>query len=217
MRARMIFGIILMVFAFAFLFGFIVFPVIPQLADAPVFDRFLGAILCSPDQILIRDQYSQSFGSETQFSMNVACRDAQGNLSDVTDKWGQVGMVGYLVPFLLGLFIFLNGSRGLLNQKKPPQLDQSIRRDLSDILPQVKASAETGDSVNLALTQLSSQLASELTPEKIDALKQRVRVIQNGSPSFTEKLKQVKQAHDSGLISDDEFERLRKSILDDMK
>ncbi len=216
MRIRLFVGIALMVLAFIFLFGFIVFPVIPQLADAPVFDRFLGAILCPPDQTLVRDQYSQIFGSEQQFSMNVACQDSNEKLTDVTGKWEQIGLVGYVVPFLIGLLLTITSAGGLAKRKLMSIVTPYTGGDLSEIMSQVKASARSDDSVGVALNQLTSQLASELTPEKIAALQQRVRVIQNSKPDFTDKLKQIQEAHTSGLISDEEYERLRQKILDDL-
>ncbi len=222
MRFRMILGGVLMVLAFIFLFGFIVFPVIPQLADSPVFDSILGAVLCAPDQTLVRDQYSQSFGSETQYSMNVACQDAKGNLSDVTDRWGQVGMVGYLVPFLIGLFLFLNGSRGLEDQKKQQKLTQYRRSDIGGVItPEVKDGVLRVGGVDLAV--------NDFTPDKIADFKRQLRaragsadnsvrvVTKDTNSSFSDKLKQIQDAHESGLIDDAEYDRLRQKIIDDMK
>ncbi len=126
-------------------------------------------------------------------------------------------LLGFLAPLLIGLALTITGVRGL---KKQRQVEQSTRypgADINDILPHVKASVTNDDSVDLALTQLTNQLANEVTPDKIAAIQQRVHAIQNGKPDFAEKLKQLQEAHESRLINDEEFEHLWKSTLDDMK
>ncbi len=203
MRRRRIAGISLIVVAFVLLFGFIVFPVIPQFANSPVFDSVLGAVLCQPNETLVREQYSQTFGSEQNFSMNAYCQDAKGNRTDVTGKWTEIGVVGFIVLFLLGMYI----TTGTLpeNQKRKRTPDDSDK-------------------------------AFRITPEQISEYRQKsraqhasadgsVRVVANGSfsldPSsnkgdFSDKLRQIQKAHDNGLISTEEYERLRQEILDNM-
>ncbi len=207
----------MIVLAFVFLFGFVVFPVIPQLANAPVFDRLLGAVLCAPGATLVRDQYSQSFGGEQSFSMLTYCQDAQGERIDVTDKWTQIGIVGYLVLFLPGMYV----TTGTLSKKKPvpPTKKSSVAHHAGE--SEYRNEVVTYGGVELG--------GNNLTSEQIEAFKRRVRaqsatgadsakVVTTGvAADLSAKLKQAQEAHDNGLISDDEYSSLRQSILDDLK
>ncbi len=238
MRFRMILGGVLMALAFIFLFGFIVFPVIPQLGDAPVFDSLLGAILCAPDQTLIRDPYSQTFGSETNFSMDVYCQDTNEKRIDVTDKWGEIGMVGYLVPFLLGLFLFIFSFNGLQKQKQtqefaPYRIGNADREDIADGLKGASLNYGVANDVSVkdgVIKIGNAELKiNDFSPQQIEDFKRRVRtefgsaddsvkfVTKNTTATLSDKLKQIQDAHENGLIDGEEYERLRQHILDEMK
>ncbi len=216
MRKRRILGISLVVLAFVFLFGFIVFPVIPQLANAPVFDSVLGVILCQPNQTLVRDQYSQTFGAEQNFSMEVYCKDASGERTDVTNRWGQIGVVGYLALFLPGMYI-TTGTRQKNRQEKAKSKSVPYHAGA----PEFENEVVTYGGVELG--------GNNLTPEQIETFKRRVRAqssmedspaksaTNGGGTDLTDKLRQAQEAHESGLINDDEYNSLRQQILDDMK
>ncbi len=194
MRKQRILGISLIVLAFVFLFGFIVLPVIPQIGDAPVFDSVLGAVLCAPDQTLVRDPYSQTFGSETTFSMDVYCQDAQGERIDVTGKWGPIGLVGYLVLFLPGMYV----TTGALQKNRQKKKQENVPH-----------SAHVPEQIAKFQRRVRAQDAAEDGSAKI--------VTKGGGANFTDKLKQIQEARDNGLIDDEEYEHLRQKILDDME
>ncbi len=54
-----------------------------------------------------------------------------------------------------------------------------------------------------------------LTPEKVQALKSQMQA-STGGGDLTTRLRQLQEAKDNGLISYDEYDRLRQKILDDV-
>ena len=93
------------------------------------------------------------------------------------DSPGLDRLLGDLIMFLIGLALTISGASGLKQQRQAEQPARYPDADISDILPHVKVSVTNDDSVDLALAQLSSQLANEVTPDKIAATQQRVRAI----------------------------------------
>ncbi len=204
MRLRRILGITLVVLAFVFLVGFIIFPVIPQLADSPVFDSILGVVLCQPGETLVRDPYSQVFGGEQTFTMNVYCQDAKKKQVDVTSKWTGIGVVGFVALFLPGMYI----TTGTLstNRKRKRVPDDSGN-----------AFRVTPEQVNEYRQKTRAQHGSANGTGQAAANGRSAFDHSGGDDDFSHKLKQIQEAHDSGLISDEEYEHLRQNILDEMK
>ena len=102
-------GGLLMALAMVGLFAIIVIPVLPMAAQNTTIDRYLEPLLCGPGETIVRDQYSQQMMSSTSYSMTVACRDLEGQMRDVTDRWTLIGMLTFTVPFVLGLLLFIAG------------------------------------------------------------------------------------------------------------
>lgn len=108
---RVGFGCLLIILAMVALIGIIVIPVIPDL-DAPTnasIDAYLGTLLCNKNETIVRDQYQTRDSDGTSYSMNVFCQAAEGDPKDVTPKWVLYGIGGFLVPFLIGLLLFIVG------------------------------------------------------------------------------------------------------------
>ncbi|MFN8451786.1 MAG: hypothetical protein U0521_25145 [Anaerolineae bacterium] len=98
-----------MVAAIAALAVLVVIPVIPQTAENRSVDDYLTALLCEPGGRVVRDQYSYTDFDGTGFSMTVYCETGKNIREDVTTKWTLVGIAAFLVPFLLGLLLFIVG------------------------------------------------------------------------------------------------------------
>ncbi|MBZ0285366.1 MAG: SHOCT domain-containing protein [Anaerolineae bacterium] len=104
---------------------------------------------------------------------------------DVTAQWFLVGIVGFTAPFLIGLFAFIFG------------VNRGVRR--------VTVGGDTdilggGRTVDLSSFMSPSQAATSSS---------------GSSKSLSDKLKQIQEARDAGLITVDEYDRLRREILDE--
>lgn len=186
------FGCLLMVVSFVLLCGLVVLPVIPFLEDTKAFDDLLQSVFCQEGETVLRDQYQTTDSEGTSYSMDLYCIDREGQRRDVTAQWFLVGIVGFTAPFLIGLFAFIFGvNRGV-------RRTITVTRNNADVLG-------GGSTIDL-----SSFLSPTQTPQTSS-----FSTSGGGNKSFTEKLKQIQEARDAGLITAEEYDRLRQEILDE--
>src|SRR5215207_7814918 len=105
------FGCLLMIVAMILLIVIIVVPVLPFTADNVSIDTLLSRIFCQPGEQLTRDQYTTADSEGKGYSMNAYCDSAAGQRTDVTAKWFIYGGAAFLIPFLIGLALFIVGVR----------------------------------------------------------------------------------------------------------
>jgi putative oligomerization/nucleic acid binding protein len=181
-------GVFLMVFAFAVLFTFIILPaVIPSFDSVPPLKATYQLLFCKAGETLrdSRTTYNPSPGT-TVTTVDVSCVDNEGKEHDISGDAISVGAVGYLVPFLVGLFMTLIAAS---REKVPP-----IPTPISTYRPSVQVHD--------------------------DPVPQRDRVQPTDKEQHLEsaimRLKELKSALDSGLITQAEYEAKHKEILRDM-
>ncbi|MCL4877996.1 MAG: hypothetical protein KJ064_15165 [Anaerolineae bacterium] len=169
-------GCLLMIFSMVVLFGVTVIPVIPAFEDNQTIDDLLQPLMCQSGETIQRDQYSRSDTRGTSYSMEVYCVKNNELKRDVTNRWIMVGVVGFVAPFLIGLFSFLVG----------------VIRGAAKLTGQVVSPLITSPGV-------------------------MVTTVGKGGASMplADRLKQVEDAHRAGLISLDEYERMRQEIMND--
>lgn len=178
-------GCLLMIVSFVLLCGLVVLPVLPFLENTKAFDDVLETVFCQEGETVERDQYQTRDSEGTSYSMDLYCIGEQGR-RDVTGQWFLVGILGFMAPFLIGLFAFIFGvNRGV-------RRTVTINRD-TDVLG-------GGSTVDLSSFMSPSQPAPSSS---------------RGGKSLTDKLKQIQDARDAGLITSEEYDRLRQEILDE--
>lgn len=226
------FGCLLIIAATILLVAIIVVPVLPFTATTDSIDTLLSRVLCQPREQVVREQYTTTDFDGTGFSMNVYCETAGGQQRDVTGSWAIIGGAAFLVPFLIGLVLFIVGVRGrrpvpsevynmagvptsvpavTVRTYNPQSAPPSSTYDLSDIAPtmtirpsQVQAAqqAQTREVESLQPTQ---PIQSQPT--------QPIGTAPHDPNSLTARLKQIEDARNSGLITAQEYERLRQEII----
>ncbi len=215
---RVLLGVLLILVACAALVVIIVVPVLPPLEDNATVDTYLAAILCKPNEKMVREQYTTRDVEGTGYSMTPYCVNSERQQEDVTGKWVLVGGGGFVIPFLLGLFLVIAGASAAA-RRQSEKIIQSIPKsyggsgfsviNASGVQPQ---DVEFRDGV---LKVGSFELNLEgLTAEKIKAM--QAQVISNAGGDLTTKLRQLQEARDNGLISSSEFETMRRKILDEI-
>jgi hypothetical protein len=183
-------GVFLMVFAFVVLFTFIVLPaVISSFDSVPPLKGVYELMFCKTGETLqdSRTTYRPSPGT-TVTTVQVACVDNEGNGRDISNDAISVGVFGYLVPFLVGLFTALiAASREKIpspSKPTPPRTSKPSAQVRKDPIP----------SANRAQpTEREQVLESAIT-----------------------RLKELKSALDLGLITQAEYDAKHKEILNDM-
>lgn len=225
------FGCLLIILAMVLLVAIIVVPVLPFTAQTDSIDALLSRALCQPGEQVVRDQYTTTDWEGTGFSMNVFCRNAAGRETDVTGRWAIIGGAAFLIPFLIGLTLFIVGVRkrpvpseaysmaGVpstpVRQYNPNSAPPSSAYDLSDIAPTMSIRPSQVQAAQQA-QQAQTQEIAPSQPTLPIATSQPTQVMRPpvADPnSLTAKLRQIEDARNSGLISAEEYERLRQEII----
>ncbi|MCC6803144.1 MAG: SHOCT domain-containing protein [Anaerolineae bacterium] len=226
MRAGL--GCLLMIAAMVLLFALVVIPVIPQTADNSTIDNYLKAILCQPTDRLIRDQYSyydyDSDGGGTAFSMNVYCENTAEQREDVTGKWTLISIGAFLAPFLLGLLLFIVGiTRRAM--KATQQIGNLVTARSFGGSPQVmvtrygsSSSPIEGLDINEGVLKVGGMEIplNNSSAQQVETFSRPTGQAAPGETTLAARLRQLQEARDAGLISMDEYDRVRKEILDNM-
>src|SRR5260221_2261825 len=112
-RLIVIFGVALMVCAFVILTIFIIAPsVVSSLDDAPLLKSIMQIAICRSNEVLTADYSTYNTPTSTTRTTDLHCVDREQHARDVSQQIIQIGAIGYLGPFLIGLFMALLGRPG---------------------------------------------------------------------------------------------------------
>lgn len=215
---RILAGILLIVVAVAILFGIIVIPVLPLTQDNASVDNYLAALLCKSGEKMVREQYSTRDSRGTSYSMTPYCVNSERQREDVSGKWVLYGAGGFVVPFLVGLTLIIVGANRAVRQQQAAIFESFGQPGTHANVTVIKGSTfnpqvDFTDGV-LKVNGLKIRM-EDLSPDKVEVLKTHFQSV-SGTTDLSAKLKQIQDAKDKGLISYDEYERLRQKILDDV-
>lgn len=198
-------GIVLMVVAFAILGFFIVIPaVVPSVDDTPWLHGPYQALFCHGDETLGSD--SETFNprpGETDTTLTLSCVDSQGNARDVSGNVIKIGMIGYLAPFLIGLFMWTTG-----NNRKKQAATPTYAAVYNGRLGQESITVNRGGrriTVDKSGNYVIGASDGSATDDSTDE-----------SPSTLERLKTLKTAYEQGLITQNEYESKHEALLKEM-
>jgi len=208
-------GIILMAFAMVILFM--------SISNAPQTTAISQALVCEPgekySEALGRSVYS---GTESMGREFFAYCEGDGSRREVTPQAFLVKAGMFAIPFVGGLLLFIVG------------IFVMTWRGTRSIMKQVVTASSTGNPVVVTRSgQPVSRViingkAVDQMPADIDQMLKgffgddfqagstgNIAPAQ-GSGNLADRLRQVQEARDAGLISKEEFERVRQQILDSM-
>ncbi len=198
-RLLVIFGIALMVFAFVILTLFIIAPaVVGSLDDAPFLKGIIQTAVCRSNEVLTAGYSTYDTPTSTTRSVDMACVDAAQNGRDVSQQIIQIGMFGYLGPFLIGLFMSLLARPG--NKKQAQDrlavAGSSFADHEADTLEALmNASKGTGPHPS---GHVHSQTQDQ--PEHVP---------------LSQRLRELKEAYSAGLLTEAEYQAKRKQLLNE--
>jgi hypothetical protein len=139
-----------------------------------------------------------------------SCGSSEGQQRDITVLAALTIGAPFVVLLLLGIMSFFLGGRHMTRN-----LTQRANTYYTQFPTQ-------GGQVSTTVIDLQGQDLSNLPPEKLEKVKQVMSMF-NVSPdgnmptsSLIHKLEQLEEARKKGLISDGEYERVRRDILDNM-
>ena len=199
-RWIVIFGIALMVFAFVILTLFIIAPaVVSSLDDAPLLRNIMQIAVCRPNEVLTAAYSTYSTPTSTTRTTDMSCVDSEHNARDVSQQIIGIGAIGYLGPFLIGLFMALLGRPDDKKQTTVPSMAVGI--DVADRT----ARAQRLEALLQAREKSSGGVASLSASEQG----------QPGHLPLAQRLRELKEAFNAGLITEAEYKAKRKELLNE--
>lgn len=190
---------------------------------------------------------NNSFNRPAGRSLAYYCEDNEGQQREVTEQAIVVLIAGFAVPFILGLGLAIWGVYGMMRSAAKRSFDQpssyvpgfsstSTVFDLSGnqaIGTPTVITADSGPMTRSAtvVTMNGKQVsANELPPETAQLVNQLLggmnsmmgnasqwTTVADDQKDLTDKLQQLQEARDKGLISTEEYDQMRKTILDSLK
>ncbi len=177
--------------------------------DIPFIEDILVDVYCEPGETSITSARRLSFGG-TQNSTTVwYCDDNEGNEREITGQVGFTAVGVFLVPFFLGMFMIFAGAwRAQRNFTGKIMSSIGINEDVQIY------TMKGAPAINLSKANMSAEQQAQV--------EQVLQSVSNafGTPAssntLAERLKQLEDARQQGLISSAEYERTRQAILDSM-
>lgn len=197
MRTGCCLGTVLMLVAFAILFGLVVFPALPGGENHPLLTNTLEPLFCKASENLVEETLVQRDLRGTVSSPRYYCENEAGERRDVTNKAVLYGIVGFVVPFLGGLFLSIAGLTGIARKGVSSALD------MSRYTP--------GEDGTLRVGGIPVRVSAAGTPS---AGSSSAGASSAGSKTAAEKLREIENLRAQNLITEDEYARLRAEVLD---
>lgn len=193
-------GIILIIVAIALMIA--VFSV----EDVPLIQDTLVGLYCESGETSITHASRLSF-SGTQNSTSVwFCDDGEGNEREITAQVGLTAAGVFVVPFLIGLFMIMYGA-------------WTIQRNFTR---KIMSSVGIDNDMQIYSMKGANLSNANLSPEQQTQAQKILQSLSNASTTaassstLTDRLKQLEDAREQGLISSAEYQRTRQAILDSM-
>jgi len=182
-----------------------------SVSDVPFIEDIMVEQFCEPSETSITHASRLSF-SGTQNSTSVwFCDDNEGNQREITNQIGLTAVVVFLVPFLTGMFMTFLGAW---------RIQRSFTKNIMSNL-----GLQSTDGVQVYTTQGGTTIdmrSGKVSPQQQEQVNQILQSVSSafGAPasssSLADRLKQLEDAYNQGLISREEYDRTRQAILDGM-
>lgn len=239
-RMGCLLGVLLILVALAGLFLVVVLPVIPGIGNTPFLLNIQGALFCPAGHTYEQEQEQlRTRPGETFFMVNGFCITAEGERIPFSQEQETqrliVSALIFTVPFLIGL-LFATLSIGRMTRRAAGTLVGQMAGTKGGGTPQVmwQTSTRTMDMSDESLAEVKRLTGIDIQPAgdgfrvQMAGRDEPITVFEASSAamrmpgaggeeaSLAERLKQLDEARDKGLISSEEYDRLRQAILDSL-
>ena len=204
-------GVLLMVAAMGLLIFFV--GVRSSMQDNQSVVDLQNRLFCNPNETYVEVlggyiRNSTGTGGGRQFT--AYCENSENQRRDVTLRAFGIMAGAFAIPFVLGLFLFIGGVGAFARRK--------VTNMISTFPIQAGQAAIRTSVVQMDKGDIDAGNVGEMLQEVFSRLQNAnytvVSSSMGGADDLTEKLRQLKEARDSNLISQDEYERIRAAILD---
>jgi len=161
--------------------------------------NIVAAYLCEPNESIIVERRTIAQAT-VNFTTFYYCEDSEGQRRDITARYGLASTLGFLIPFGFGMPILMLGV----------WLNRRARR---------KAMTSNLGVYNLSGGATVKMSNSNLSPTQQAQVEQVLLSVGNAfgtaeSPNtLADRLKQLQDAYEQGLISSEEYEQTRQAII----
>ncbi len=231
-------GFFLMTLAMVAMFALVVLPVIGPFRDNATLMSLQAAINCPPGYTFENEFTTYSRPGETMDVATGYCisPDNEKRTELTPEQQGRFFLIAvgvFVIPFIIGLFMFIagvnvmthNSVRSAVQTGRIPFVNtgpvQSPGTSVSYVTTSSgnpidpKISAMIRRTTGLDLDELHQQAHAQGSASVMSVSDWSDNTNLSGG-SLSERLKQIDDARDQGLISKEEYERLRKAILNDL-
>src|SRR5690606_30254094 len=175
------------VFLIILSFVTLAFGIVPLFVEGKEpFLNIMEPILCAPGENLTMEVVVTHHYDGTGYSGDFDCHRPNETSYDVTGKAFLLGAASFTVPFLIGLVMSI----------------RAFNHAVRGVIPTNPAHYNTGWGQPSVSTTVSNAFHSMNTPTA-------------GNTELTQRLKQLRDAYDAGMISHEEYERTRADLLKD--
>jgi hypothetical protein len=202
------FGCLLSIIGFVAMFALFVIPVMPPFADNATIDGYLTPLICREGETIEREQYSYEDSEGTSYSMEVYCVDDDGERRDETTRW-EIMSAAATVPTLgIGILLFVLGVNINARRKKATATNLANYPSGTHVdLDSTNAPFGAGTSSMFGSSDPSASFGSGMVSSSSSSSS-------SAGKSLAERLQELQDARDAGMVTADEYDRLRKEILD---
>jgi len=223
-KTRNIIGTVLCLIGGLVMLTLIVLPVLPFGEGNPTLMNILAAVVCNPGEKFVQDFHTESDLRGTARGGPVYCIAPNETQTEVTGSLMVRAVIGSLIPFFAGLFF-------LTSKPKRPAMVSSAGNTQVYTLPTTftTQSFTSSDGFQMPHIEVKDGVLKVdgfeihmdgISPEHLKLFQGTSPIFMGGAQtnagSLAAKLKELQEARDSGLITGDEYDRLRKEILDKM-
>jgi hypothetical protein len=163
--------------------------------------------LCEADERITTEQrvVQQATVGTTTFYY---CEDIEGVRREINAELRQVTAIGFMAPFVPGILLMMYGVWAVRRERARSQIvPYPGKAKNSDVY-----TITGGSTINLSQTNMSPQQQAQV--EQILQSVASAFGAFDGDTTLAERLKEVEDAYQQGLISTEEYERVRQAILD---
>ncbi|MCU0497413.1 MAG: SHOCT domain-containing protein [Anaerolineae bacterium] len=209
------FGCLLMAMSMVLMFALIVLPVIGPFRDNPILMSLQAAINCPPGYNFENefDSYRPSPGTTVEAATGF-CISPEGQRTELTsaqqERFILISTGGFVFIFILGVFAMIVG----VNRTVAQAADISHTTSFAgiDIVTQ-------GDRIRVNMPGISEPIVLDKNKNTAQGAQTFVvtsNLSNDGTGSLAERLHQLEEARDQGLITSEEYQRMRQMILDNL-
>ncbi len=176
-----------------------------------------NALFCDPGERYVEvlgGTVTDSFGRNRGRAFSAFCVNAEDQEREVTGRSFALMAGAFAVPFLVGLLLGVGSLIAITRS--------ASRATIQSAVPMF--SNQPGESFSqVSVMTVDGQQVESLPPEAAEVLKQvmgsfgaTASQFASGSNDLAGKLRQLQEARDAGLITEEEFSRMRQQIMDKM-